>query len=170
MMKTIMALALAFILSGCATHYAGESPTLSASQQVYIMPLANQSNMPMAQAQAEQLLASALAEQGLKVTLYPKQQVGDLQASLEPAQRNQEAQRWLSEQQPGYVVSGSVQEWQYKYGLDGEPAVGLTLTLADSSGNELWRGSTSKTGWGRESLSQVALEAIDTLIDELDWD
>ncbi len=169
-MRTVITTALLFILAGCASQYSAESPQLSKANTLYIMPFANQSNMPMAQAQAEQLVASAFAEQGIKVRVYPKAQIGDLQASLEPKQRLKEAQAWLVQQPAGYVLSGSVQEWQYKYGLDGEPAVGLTLTLATNSGDELWRGSASTSGWGRESLSHVALDAIDDLIDQLDWE
>ena len=169
-MKTLLTTALALFLAGCASQYSAQSPTLNSGNTLYVMPFANQSNMPMAQAQAEQLVASALAEQGIKVRIYPKAQVGDLQASLEPQQRQQEAQAWLMQQPAGYVLAGSVQEWQYKYGLDGEPAVGLTLTLATSSGEELWRGSASNSGWGRESLSHVALDAIEDLLDQLAWE
>ncbi|MFY8274680.1 hypothetical protein AAEU32_11215 [Pseudoalteromonas sp. SSDWG2] len=169
-MKTLITSALLILLAGCASQYSAQSPLLSKANTVYVMPFANQSNMPMAQAQAEQLAASAFAEQGIKVRVYPKDKVGDLQASLEPKQRIKEAQAWLSQQPAGYVLWGSVQEWQYKYGLDGEPAVGLTMTLSTSSGEELWRGSASNSGWGRESLSHIALDAIEDLIDQLDWE
>lgn len=168
-MKKMMALFAFLFISGCSTHYSGSSPELNKENMVYLMPFTNQSNMPMAQAQAEQLVASALAEQGLSVRIYPKRQVNDLQASLEPTERDIEAVQWLEKQQPGYIISGSVQEWQYKFGLDSEPVIGLTLTLSDTEKNEVWRGSISKSGWGRESLSHTALKAIDDLLNELDW-
>lgn len=161
---------LVLVLSGCATQYSGESPTLSSSYPVYVLPLDNQSNMPMANAQAEQLVASALAELGLNVKLYPKSAITDMQASLEPQKRADLAQKWLAQQSAGYVVSGSVQEWQYKYGLDGEPSVAITLVLGGTDGQQLWRGSISKSGWGRESLGHVGLDAVADLLDELDWE
>lgn len=169
-MRTLITTTLLLLLAGCASQYSGESPQLNKATTLYIMPFANQSNMPMAQAQAEQLIASAFAEEGVKVKVYPKAQIGDLQASLEPKQRQKEAQTWLALQPAGYVLNGSVQEWQYKYGLDGEPAVGLTLVLANSTGEELWRGSAAQSGWGRESLSNIALDAIEDLLDQLDWE
>ncbi|GLS84084.1 hypothetical protein [Paraferrimonas haliotis] len=166
----ILIIAIAWsLLSACATQYGGESPKLDSNQTVYVMPLTNQSNMPLAQAQAEQLLASVLAQEGLKVVMYPKTMVNDIEASLTPQKRWQDAQTWLAAQPTGYVVAGSIQEWQYKYGLDGEPAVGVTLTLADTQGAELWRGSISKSGWGRESLSHIGMNAIEGLLSSLDW-
>ena len=37
--------------------------------------------------------------------------------------------QWLNTQQADYVLSGSIEEWRYKAGLDGEPVVALTLLL-----------------------------------------
>lgn len=165
----IMAL-LSVVLTGCATSLSNTSPKLDKQKTIYIMPLTNQSNMPMAQAQAEQLLASAVAQNGLNVKVYPKHKVNDLHASMEPEKRLQEAEVWLFKQVPGYVIEGSVQEWQYKYGLDGEPAVGFSLILKNSSNEILWRGSVSRSGWGRESITQIALEAMDDILSDLDWD
>ncbi|MGI5308471.1 hypothetical protein [Rheinheimera sp. WS51] len=169
-MKTLWVIILMLMISACATQFNGSSPVLDSNKTVYIMPLENQSSMPMAQSQAEQLLASVLAESGLNVMLYPKRNVNDLQASLEPQQRLTEAKNWLANQPSGYVITGSVQEWQYKYGLDGEPAIGVTLILSSTESNTLWRGSVSKSGWGRESLSHIALKAFDNLLDALNWE
>lgn len=157
------------VLSGCATFLSNSGPELDKQRPIYIMPLSNQSNMPMAQAQAEQLLASVIAKEGLQVSLYPKHQVNDLHANMEPEKRLKEAQQWLKQQPPGYVITGSVQEWQYKYGLDGEPAIGFSLILIDDSDKILWRGTVSRSGWGRESLTQVAIEALDDILSELNW-
>ena len=167
-MKPLIMSAL-LLLTGCAAQMSSPSPALDANQVVYIMPFNNQSTTPMAQAQAEQLLASVLADAGIKVELYPKNNVSDLQASLEPQQRQAPAEQWLASRQPGYVISGVVQEWQYKYGLDGEPAIGVTLQLSDSNGTTLWRGSAARSGWGRESLSQLALKTFAELSSNLDW-
>ncbi len=168
-MKSII-LTACLVLSGCAAQLSSSSPELDSNQVVYIMPLTNQSTMPMAQAQVEQLLVSTLAEQGLKVEIYPKVKATDLQASIEPEARQNEAKTWLAAKPSGYVMSGSVQEWQYKYGLDGEPVVGVTLQLTDLQGRLLWQGSVAKTGWGRESITQLGLDALQELTDDLNWD
>ncbi|WP_166836272.1 penicillin-binding protein activator LpoB [Rheinheimera pleomorphica] len=167
-MKKLMLMAL-LLLTGCASQMSSESPQLDFGQVVYIMPFTNQSTSPLAQAQAEQLLASVLADAGVKVEIYPKAALSDLQASIEPEQRQRLAQQWLSTKTQGYVMYGMVQEWQYKYGLDGEPAVGVTLQLTDMQSRELWRGSAARSGWGRESLSHLAIKTFTDLSNELDW-
>ncbi len=63
-----------------------------------------------------------------------------------------------------YAISGSVEEWRYKTGLDGEPAVGLSLRLVDlTSGEVLWSGSAARSGWSRESLSGTAQKVLEEL-------
>ncbi|MDX5405671.1 MAG: hypothetical protein LPK11_01340 [Chromatiaceae bacterium] len=167
-MKQLLVITL-LVLTGCASHLSSDSPPLDAKQVVYIMPFTNQSATPMAQAQAEQLLASALADAGIKAELYPRAAISDLQASIEPEQRQKAAEQWLATKQQGYVIYGVVQEWQYKYGLDGEPAVGVTLQLTDTQGREIWRGSAARSGWGRESLSHLAMKTFADLSENLDW-
>lgn len=168
-MKAFIVIVL-LMITGCSSQMSSSSPKLDASQVIYIMPLTNQSSMPMAQAQVEQLLASVLADRGLRVEMYPKQQVNDLQASIEPELRLAEARTWLANKSQGYVIYGAVQEWQYKYGLDGEPAVGITLQVTDLQGQVLWRGAIAQSGWGRESLAHLGLKALKKLTNNLNWD
>ena len=160
---------LAIFVVGCSASFSHNDRELDTEMTIYIMPFSNQSNMPMAQAQVEELVASVLAAEGLNVQLYPKQRVNDIQASLDPERRYTAAQSWLAQQPAGYVLNGSVHEWQYKYGLDGEPAVGLTLTISNMSQQVLWRNSSSRSGWGRESLTQMGLKTISDMVNTLSW-
>lgn len=156
-------------LAGCGTTVSESSPALDRSRTLYIMPFANQSNMPMAQSQVEELVASVLSSQGLSVKVYPKNRINDMQASLEPERRQEEARTWLSQQPAGYMVQGAVHEWQYKFGLDGEPAVGITLMISDMNQDELWRGSASRSGWGRESITRIGIKTINDISEEINW-
>jgi polysaccharide biosynthesis protein PelC len=55
------------------------------------------------------------------------------------------------------VVYGAVDEWRYKVGVDGEPAVGLVFQVKDlSNGQVVYSASGGKSGWSREALSAVA--------------
>ena len=59
-------------------------------------------------------------------------------------------------------------EWRYKSGLDGEPAVGVAMHVVDiRSGETLWSGSYSRSGWSRESLSGTGQKVISKLVDGL---
>lgn len=57
-----------------------------------------------------------------------------------------------------------MEEWRYKSGLDGEPAVGITLEIRNADDNRVvWSGTSARTGWGRESLSVAAHKVLDEL-------
>jgi len=164
----VVALSL-MTLAGCGTTVSDSNSALDPSRTLYIMPFSNQSNMPMAQSQVEELVASVLSSQGFTVRVYPKSRISDVQASLEPERRQEEAGTWLAQQSSGYIVQGAVHEWQYKFGIDGEPAVGLTLTVSDMNQAELWRGSASRSGWGRESITRIGIKAITDITEEINW-
>ena len=79
--------------------------------------------------------------------------------------RQQEALDWARERQARYALTGTVDEWRYKVGVDGEPAAGVTLQIIDvASGETLWSGAGGKSGWSREALSAVAQKLIRDLL------
>ena len=79
--------------------------------------------------------------------------------------RQEQALAWAKEQGVRYALGGSVDEWRYKVGVDGEPAAGLTLQIIDvQSGEILWSGAGGKSGWSREALSAVAQKLIRELL------
>jgi len=78
---------------------------------------------------------------------------------FEPTERkiSDEAKKWALDQGVRFAVTGSVQEWRYKVGIDGEPAVGVTLKVLDLSNDRVvWSASGAKSGWSREALAAVA--------------
>ena len=65
-------------------------------------------------------------------------------------------------------MTGSVEEWQYKNGLDGEPAVGISLQIVEpASGRVLWSNSGARAGWSRESLAGTAQKVLRKLVSDL---
>lgn len=59
-------------------------------------------------------------------------------------------------------------EWRYKVGVDGEPAVGITLQVIDvPSGNVIWSATGSRTGWSRDAVSAVAQKLLRELLSPL---
>ena len=86
---------------------------------------------------------------------------------FEPLDRKQfdAALAWAKGAGARYAVAGAVDEWRYKVGIDGEPAVGVGLQVIDlASGEVLWSGAGGRTGWSREALSAVAQKLIRTLL------
>jgi hypothetical protein len=83
---------------------------------------------------------------------------------LDDVKRLNDATEKAIEQGMRYAIAGSVEEWRYKAGLDGEPAVGLSMRLVDlDSGEILWSGSAARSGWSRDSLSGTAHKVLEEL-------
>jgi len=56
-----------------------------------------------------------------------------------------------------YILVGGVSEWRYKTGIDGEPAVSLTVKLLDvQSGKVFWSATGSDNSWGNASIGTTA--------------
>ena len=68
-----------------------------------------------------------------------------------------------------YGVTGSVEEWRYRSGIDGEPAIGLTVEVIDiATGKVLWSGTGSRAGWGREVLTGTAQKLLSSILQEME--
>jgi len=69
-----------------------------------------------------------------------------------------------------HVAVGSVTEYRYKFGLDGEPAVGISAAIINvADGSVCWQGSASDTGFGYDSLNRVAQLVCKGLVSSIAW-
>ena len=86
---------------------------------------------------------------------------------LDDSKRLADAKQNAKDKGVSHALTGSVEEWRYKSGLDGEPAVGLSLRLVDLNSNEvLWSGSAARSGWSRSSLAGTAQKVLQELADD----
>ncbi|MFT6733752.1 MAG: hypothetical protein ACJAS9_001942 [Polaribacter sp.] len=162
-------LIISFSLFSCSQYQIADSPKIKKSRTWIIMPLENNSNQPLATEKVEAILSATLFSYGVDAQMYPKTIATDLVSILDNQSRKLQASDWLIAQEATYVISGSVNEWHYKSGLDGEPAVGITLELIDKvSKTVLWKATGSRSGWGRESLTGAGQTVIEELIDGLE--
>lgn len=167
-MRTFIILITLATLMGCSSYHADRTPIEITSNQWAMMPMVNYSQSPMAGEQLEDLLTSLLFQKGISLAQYPKQKSGKNLPTLTMTLSTPEQRQWLSKQNADYVLSGSVQEWHYKTGLDGEPAVTITLTLHNKKTQELvWSATGARSGWGRESIGYAAHTVISELLSDL---
>ena len=163
----------AALLAGCSSLSPGASTgrsvmeqAIGASDKVAMLPVANFTDVPQAGLRVEALLEPALRQAGLRqLAMYPS--ALNPETLFEPAERKvaEDARQWAVQQGLRYGVTGNVTEWRYKVGVDGEPAVGLTLQIIDlPSGRVVWSGSGGKTGYSRESLAGTAQQLVNTLL------
>lgn len=157
-------------LGGCTTtSTVSISAVLDSDAKWAVLPLENHTDTPQAALSAEALTEHGLRALGVtRIVLYPAALSRD--SLFEPNERRtvDEARKWAREQGAQYGVTGSVQEWRYKVGIDGEPAAALTLQLVDlSNGEVLWSASGAKSGWSRDSLAAVAQKLVGELLGSL---
>lgn len=170
-MQAIRCLTLALtalLMLGCSSFTHETGPQLPRDAKWGLLPLVNYSQAPQAGERSEQILLSVLGREGLHPRRYPPVSQGE-QPLLDDRERLTRAMDWARQQGLDYVISGSVEEWQYKNGLDGEPAVGISLQVVEpASGQVLWSSSGARAGWSRESLAGAAQKVLGELVSELD--
>ena len=164
---------LCALLSACAALGPGGTSShstlakaLSATDKVALLPIANYTDVPQAGLKVEALLDTALRQAGLQqLALYPA--TLNEESLFDPSDRKAqaEAEKWAKAQGMRYAISGVVNEWRYKVGVDGEPAVGLTLQLRDLKTDQvIYTAAGGRTGWSREALSAVGQKLTRELI------
>ena len=151
---------------GCAVMDHSHAPPLDRGVTWVMLPFGNHTETPQAGLRAEAITETVLRSLG----------VGDLRQFsatpppdplFEPTDPKvmEAALAWARSQQARYAVTGSVDEWRYKVGVDGEPAVGVSLRLIDLQSNHVvWSAGGGRTGWSREAVSAVAQKLIKALL------
>ncbi len=166
-------LALSALLGGCTSFTSGTSSgnapmtqVIAAADKVAMMPVANFTDVPQAGLRAEALLESALRQIGLRqLVVYPAEL--NTETLFEPGERKAqaEAEKWAKAQGVRYIVSAAVNEWRYKVGVDGEPAVGLMVQVKDlASGQVVYSSAGGRTGGSRQALTAVGQQLTAELV------
>lgn len=156
--RRTVVLSLLLLASACSTLEHSPPARLDRQASWVILPVVNQADTPQAGLRLETLLESHLRSHGINALQhYPvEMEPGLLLESSERANRDR-ALQWAKAQGARYAISGTVTEWRYKVGVDGEPAVGIALQILQvEDGKVLYSASGAKSGWSREALSAVA--------------
>lgn len=156
------------LLVSCSSYHIPESPKLSINKTWILMPFNNLSGAPLAAEQVEELIATVLEIEGIKLKMYQATEINAINNALDPGLRLKKAKEWALDQSATYIVTGSISEWRYKSGLDAEPSVGIILKVLNGKNNEvLWRATGARSGWGRENLALTGMKVLDELVDGL---
>jgi len=142
MKKAVFAVLLPFFLTGCTTVMTNTKPATALKNRVCaVVPFENLTETPLAGKRVAAIAYGVLRSKGYKVVLLDK--------------------RPTPEELHSYscVITGYVNEWRYKVGIDGEPAVSVTYVVKDpESQKNLASGTLSATEWGNKSLGVLTQE------------
>ena len=165
---TVSALTLVSALAGCSTMDRSSSPNLERNASWVVLPFENHTETPMAGNRAEAIATTILQTKAVGSVKRYSSTSGStdaLFAATETAAAGDAALRWAKEQGAAYALTGAVDEWRYKVGVDGEPAVGVALRIIDvNTGATVWSAAGGKSGWSREALSAVGQKLIRSLL------
>lgn len=168
-MKRLLALLAVLLAGGCSTISTSGGGTLDAGAKWAMLPLANHTDTPQAALAAEAMIEHQARRRGIgNIVRYPATLSRD--TLFEPSEQRvvDEARKWAKEQGAVYGIGGAVEEWRYKVGIDGEPAVGVTLQVVDLRNDAVvWSAAGAKSGWSREALSAVANKLLASLLGRL---
>lgn len=162
-------LAVTLFLGACSTVTVAPSPALAPGDVIAVLPMANYTETPEAGQRAASMAFSILRiqNQGGVIQDTSTSRGDPLMGDADP-QALTHALDWARKANARYALTGSVQEWRYKVGVDGEPAVGLTFNLIDlSTGETVWSATGSRAGWSRSGLAAVAQTLISRLLQPL---
>ncbi len=178
--KTACIIPLFFLLialNACSVNQIYHGRALDNQANWVLLPVVNDSQTPQAGERMEAILVSLLRSRGVtNISHYPKTPQSKALMMLDDQSRYNAALKWALTQKFRYAITGTVEEWRYKAGLDGEPAVGITLRVIDlhpqtekSPGQESlpvpWSATGARTGWGREGIAAAAYTLLNKLLD-----
>ncbi len=164
--RTLGILALLTALGGCAVIDHSPPSGADKSADWVLLPFTNATETPFAGQRAESVTENLLRTLGVgKLQRYPASLQTDNLFETGQPKDGDKAMEWARGQGARYAVTGTVDEWRYKVGVDGEPAVGVALQIVEVDGGRVvWSGVGGKSGWSRESLSGVAQDLIKSLL------
>ncbi|MGC9007349.1 MAG: hypothetical protein ACP5JX_07240 [Sulfurihydrogenibium sp.] len=161
MKKIFLLVIIPFILISCSTVTNSEKVSLNLkNKNIIILPFENYTETPLAGLRVSSIAYGVFSSKGYNVKIYNVSDDKDykpeeIKAFLEKVKENNY----------DLAVTGYVNEFRYKTGIDGEPAVSITLKVYDLKNDRVvYSAVGSKTGWSHESLTTVAQKILNRII------
>jgi len=158
MLKKIILVFIIIFSSGCSSIVNKNEVTVPKNQKYAISSFWNYTETPMAGLRASSIVEGVISQKD--ITIYSLIGGTDEMENIKSKelfikQKEAEAKKMGA----SYLITGDVQEWRYKTGIDGEPVVSYTLKIIDLNSNQtIFSGVGAKSGWGHKSIGVVAQE------------
>lgn len=169
MKRLVLLLVAACALAGCVTLNQGGSAPVAQNEAWALLPFVNNTETPYAGERAESITAALLYSRGVqRLERYGVESKPDETAMDRGERRQAEALAWAKQKNVRYALAGTVNEWRYKVGLDGEPVAAIALQLIElPEGKVVWSGTAGKSGWSRDAVSSVGQQVLDSLLEKM---
>lgn len=153
-------------LGACSSTHVSQAPSWPELNKLALVPLSNYTETPGAALGAQSIAQSVLHQKGFThIATYPFSDTAGTYLLNNTDQQRSEALEWARNTGAQYALTGAVQEWRYKVGIDGEPVVGLSFDVIDlGTGGVVWSATGSRSGWSRSSLAGIGHDLISQLL------
>jgi hypothetical protein len=167
--KTVIIATVILIVSGCSTasivvtdkalpklYKKDDNGTMKKSHvKVSLFRFNNYTDTPRAGMRAASIVEGMLITKGYKV----KSHINGKTLSLK------KAKKIAKHDGSKYFMFGGVNEWRYKTGIDGEPAVSIQCNLYKTKNMKLvWSATGSDSDWGNASIGTTAQDLLTEMI------
>jgi len=167
-LTTMLLIAVTLSLTGCVTlNQSGRA--VSIQENWGLVPFVNNTETPYAAERCESIVAALLYARGVQHLERIAVEAKPEDLGMDRGEKRQrEAMELAKQKKVRYVLTGTVNEWRYKVGLDGEPVAAFTLQLIELPEEKVvWSGAAGKSGWSRDAVSSVAQQVLDRLLGEI---
>ena len=156
-MKFSLLVIVILLLSSCASVVNQTTAIKDKEGPYLVLPLENYAETPYAGYRVSSIIEGVLASKGYRL-IERVWGYSEREYSKEDIERLKEE---AIKKGARYLVYGSVNEFRYKTGIDGEPAVSITLFVYDVRENKIIKAvSVSGSGWVHESLGTLTQKLI----------
>ncbi len=152
------------LFSACSSMINKKNFELPTDKIYAISSFWNYTETPMAGLRASSIVESVLAKEQIRVysLINGSDEMGEIKSKEKFLIAKKDKAR---ESNADYLITGDVQEWRYKTGIDGEPVVSYSIKVIDLKDNRVVYSSVgAKSGWGHKSIGVVAQEIAVELI------
>ena len=156
-------LLLLFILvfTGCIRENFNVKKTSLPLQNIRIIPFANFTQTPMAGYKVAGILEGVLRSKNIKFK-------GSLWDFEERDYSIEDIQKLIEDINSSYIITGYVNEYRYKTGIDGEPAVSVTIKIYDKKLKKyIYIATFSRVGDTYNSLGVLTQEGFNKVLEKL---
>jgi len=162
--KSLILVFIILFFTNCSSIVNKNSVTLPKNKTYAISSFWNYTETPMAGLRASTIVDGVISKKNIHtISLIGGSE--EIESSKSKDSFIKEKKEKAISMGASYLIIGSVQEWRYKTGIDGEPVVSYTIKIIDLKSNKtVFNGVGAKSGWGHKSIGVIAQEIAQELI------
>ncbi|MCS7196388.1 MAG: hypothetical protein RMH93_06435 [Aquificaceae bacterium] len=160
-MERVLIFLLLVLLTSCSSTIVNFQSGSKDGPTFVVLPFENNTETPLAGLRVASITEGVASSKGYNL----KKDLLTYQQKEYTAEEIQMLMKELRNKDVAYAITGSVNEFRYKAGIDGEPAVSVTLKIYSLKEQKLLYVSTaSKSGWYFQSVSTLAQQIINKIL------